>query len=66
MINGFQQMWAEIKNLWNHALRLNSFMLKCKLKCMMVKCEIILSDVSEQHDDRIDTYRLIFVSIVYR
>jgi len=20
MNNGFQQMWAEIKNLWNHAL----------------------------------------------
>jgi len=32
--------------------------------CIKVKCEIILSDVSVQHDDRIDTYRLISVPIV--
>jgi len=32
---------------------------------MKVKCEIILLDVSVQHDDRIDTYWLITVSILY-
>ena len=34
--------------------------------CMKVKCEIILPDVSLQHDNCIDTYRLISVSKVYR
>ena len=33
---------------------------------MKVKCEFILPDVSVQHGDRIDTYGLISVSIVYR
>ena len=33
---------------------------------MKVKCEIILPDVSVQHDDRIDTYRLTSVSILHR
>jgi len=33
---------------------------------MKVKCEIILQDVSVQHDDRIDTDGLISVSTVYR
>jgi len=28
------------------------------------KCEILLPDVLVQHDDRIDTYQLISVSIV--
>jgi len=33
---------------------------------MKVKCEIIITDVSVQLDDSIDTYTLISVSIVYR
>jgi len=33
---------------------------------MKVKCEFILPDVSVQHGDRIDTYGLISVLIVYR
>jgi len=36
------------------------------LNCMKVKREIILPDTSVQHDDRIDTYRLTSVSILYR
>ena len=34
--------------------------------CIKAICEIILLDVSVQHDDRIDTYRLISVLILYR
>jgi len=33
---------------------------------MKAKREIILQDVSVQHDGRIDTYRLLFVLTVYR
>jgi len=55
-----------IKKYLFNIIRSNSIYLSLLLNCMKVKCDIILPDVSVQHDDLIDTYRLISVSIVFR
>ena len=55
-----------ITKYYFNIIRSNSICLSLLLHCMKVKCEIILQDVSVQHDDHIGMYWLIPVLMLYR